>query len=289
MIDDLSNLDAIGQAQLVKAGQISALELVDAAIARIEALEPEVHALAAVDFEGARNRARERPQGPLGGIPFLVKDLIAYPGLRHAMGSRLFASNVATDPTPYSQRLDAAGLIVLGKTTTSEFGLLGSTETLLEGVTRNPWDLTRSAGGSSGGSAAAVASRMVPIAHASDGGGSIRIPAAMNGVFGFKPGATRSRSSGAGRHASNFLSTIVSAGALRDSALLLALTERTDQADQPVGFVAEPLKTRLRIGVYKETLFGKLPSDAIRSAPRINGGSLPSTRARSGRDVSAAD
>ena len=106
----------------MKAGQISALELVDAAIALIEALEPEVHALAAVDFEGARNRARELPQGPLGGIPFLVKDLIAYPGLRHPMGSRLFASNVATDPTPYSQRLDAAGLIVLGKTTSGNYG-----------------------------------------------------------------------------------------------------------------------------------------------------------------------
>ena len=265
MIDDLSNLDAIGQAQLVKAGQISALELVDAAIARIEALEPEVHALAAVDFEGARNRARERPQGPLGGIPFLVKDLIAYPGLRHAMGSRLFASNVATDPTPYSQRLDAAGLIVLGKTTTSEFGLLGSTETLLEGVTRNPWDLTRSAGGSSGGSAAAVASRMVPIAHASDGGGSIRIPAAMNGVFGFKPGARRIVPAAPADMHGLLVDHCVS-WSVRDSALLLALTERTDQADQPVGFVAEPVKTRLRIGVYKETLFGKLPSDAIRSA-----------------------
>jgi amidase len=132
MIDDLSNLDGIAQAQLVKTGEVTALELVDAAIARIGAIEPEVHALAGVNFEAARKRARECPQGPLGGVPFLVKDLIAYPGLRHSMGSRLFAGNIATQPTPYSQRLDAAGVIVLGKTTTSEFGLLGSTETLLE-------------------------------------------------------------------------------------------------------------------------------------------------------------
>jgi Asp-tRNA(Asn)/Glu-tRNA(Gln) amidotransferase A subunit family amidase len=115
MIDDLSNLDGIAQAQLVKTGEVTALELVDAAIARIEAIEPKVHALAGVNFDAARKRARECPQGPLGGVPFLVKDLIAYPGLRHSMGSRLFAGNIATQPTPYSQRLDAAGVIVLGK------------------------------------------------------------------------------------------------------------------------------------------------------------------------------
>lgn len=187
MTQELFRLDATAQAELVRTGEVSALELLDATVARIEQLEPRVHALAAHDFDAARRRAALAPEGPLGGVPFLVKDLVAYPGLRHAMGARLFALNVPTEGSPYTERLDAAGLIVFGKTTVSELGLLGSTETRLEGVTRNPWDLARSAGGSSGGAAAAVASGMVPLAHASDGGGSIRGPAAMNGLFGFMP------------------------------------------------------------------------------------------------------
>jgi amidase len=265
MKDDLANLDAIAQADLVRTGEASALELVDAAIARIEAVEPCVYALAAVDFEAARCRARSHPQGPLGGVPFLVKDLIAYPGLRHSMGSRLFAGNVSSTPTPYSVRLDDAGLIVIGKTTTSEFGLLGSTETLLEGVTRNPWDPTRSAGGSSGGSAAAVASRMVPFAHASDGGGSIRIPAAMNGLFGFMPGAGRLVSTSPGNMHGLLIDHCVS-WSVRDSALLLSLTEQAAATVAPIGFVTGPSTRRLRIGVYAQTLMGDQPSGEIRSA-----------------------
>lgn len=265
MSNELANLDAIAQAQLVKTGQVSALELVDAAIARIEAVEPDLHALAAVDFEGARRRALSPPRGPLGGVPFLVKDVIVYPGLRHALGSRLFANNIASTPTPYSRRLDAAGLIVIGKTTTSEFGLLGSTETLLEGVTHNPWDPSRSAGGSSGGSAAAVASRMVPFAHASDGGGSIRIPAAMNGLFGFMPGAGRVVASSPGNLQGILIDHCVS-WSVRDSALLLSLTEQTGTGTPPTGFVTGPSKKRLRIGVYTRTLMGEQPSDPIQAA-----------------------
>ena len=263
--DELANLDAIAQADLVRTGEITALELVDAAIARIEAVEPHVHALTAVDFEAARRRARAQPRGPLGGVPFLVKDLVAYPGLRHSMGSRLFARNIASNPTPYSDRLDDAGLIVIGKTTTSEFGLLGSTETILEGVTRNPWDPSRSAGGSSGGSAAAVASRMVPVAHASDGGGSIRIPAAMNGLFGFMPGTGRVVATAPGNMHGLLIDHSVS-WSVRDSALLLSLTEHTGGPAPPIGFVTGPSTTRLRIGVYTRTLMGMQPSDAIRAA-----------------------
>lgn len=260
MTDTLANLDATAQAELVARGELSALELVDAAIARVEALEPELHALAATDFEAARDRAKAGLDGPLAGVPFLIKDLAAYPGLRHSMGSRLFAANVAREPTPYSRRVDAAGLVVLGKTRCSEFALLGSTETLLEGVTRNPWDPRRSATGSSGGSAAAVAAGMVPVAHASDGGGSIRIPAAANGLFGLKPGPARvAPTAEADMH--GLLIDHCLSWTVRDSALLLSLTSA-----EPFDFVAGPNPERLRIGVYTETLPGAEPAPEIAAA-----------------------
>lgn len=265
MTVDLDGLDAVGQAALVKAGELSALELVDAAIARIERLEPHVHALAGADFDQARRWARTQPSGALGGVPFLVKDLTPYPGLRYSMGSRLFAQHVASEPTPYTRRLDEAGLIVLAKTTTSELGLLGSTETLLEGITHNPWAPDRSAGGSSGGSAAAVACGMVPMAHASDGGGSIRIPASMNGVFGFKPSPGRLVQTVPDDMGGWIVDHCVSRS-VRDSAWLLASTERADHPAGPVGYIDGPTTQRLRIGVYTQTSMGDEPSPAIGQA-----------------------
>ncbi len=265
-MNDFSQLDAVAQAGLVARGEVSALELVESAIRRIEALEPKIHALASHDFAAARARAAQRPSGPLGGVPFLVKDLLMYPGQRCAMGSRLFRSNIANQGSPYTERLDAAGLITLGKSTTSEFGLLGSTETLLEGVTRNPWDLSRSATGSSGGAAAAVASGMVPVAHASDGGGSIRIPAAVCGLFGFLPGRGRLVSAGAAMPFDLLRDHCVSRS-VRDSALLLSLTEeRSGSAGPPVGYVERPLTRRLRIGFYSRTIMGEAPAPEVQEA-----------------------
>ena len=261
MTEELWRLDAITQAELVASGEVTALELVDAAISRIEATEPAVHALAGTDFERAREKARGKLSGPLAGVPFLVKDAAPYPGLRFSMGSRLFAGNVAREATEYSRRIDGAGLIVLGKSTTSELGLLGSTETLLEGVTHNPWDFSRSAGGSSGGAGAAVASGMVSVAHGSDGGGSIRIPASMNGVFGFKPGRGRLVSA-----APDDMGGLVSDHALSvsvaDSALLYSLTE----VDGAIGFVTDVDPKRLRIGWYDETVLGRKPTAEVRAA-----------------------
>ncbi|MDY7233144.1 amidase [Hyalangium rubrum] len=263
---DLSRLDAVAQASLVSRGELSALELVDAAIRRIEALEPSIHALASHDFTAARARAAQKPSGPLAGVPFLLKDLLPYPGQRCAMGSRLFRSNMAREGSPYTERLDAAGLITLGKSTTSEFGLLGSTETLLEGVTHNPWDLTRSATGSSGGAAAAVASGMVPLAHASDGGGSIRIPAAACGLFGFMPGRGRLVSTGQALPFDLLRDHCVSRS-VRDSALLLSLTEEVGgKAGPPVGYVDRPLARRLRIGFYSRTIMGDAPDPEVAKA-----------------------
>jgi amidase len=261
MTFDLSRLDATAQAELVARGELAAIDLVDAAIARIEAIEPRVHALASTAFEAARERAAQAPSGAFGGVPFLVKDLLPVPGQRCAMGSRLFRDNVARDRSPFTDRLDASGLVTLGKTTTSEFGLLGSTETLLEGVTRNPWDLGRSAAGSSGGSAAAVASGMVPMAHASDGGGSIRIPASVCGLFGLKPSRGRLVSTGQVDPSGLLIEHCVSRS-VRDSARLFSVLEDTS-ATAPVGFVAGPSRRRLRIGAYRTTLVGASPEPSV--------------------------
>ena len=192
---DLAWIDAMGQAALVQRGEMTALELVDAAIARIEALDPALNALASTDFERARAVAREPlPPGPLAGVPFLLKDLGAtLAGMPQTKGSRAFQHNVSVADTELARRHRAAGLIVLGKTSSPEFGNHSTTEPALFGPTRNPWDLGRTAGGSSGGSAAAVASGMVPAAHGNDGAGSIRIPASCCGLFGLKP--TRGRNS----------------------------------------------------------------------------------------------
>ncbi|HEX6245334.1 MAG TPA: amidase, partial [Polyangiales bacterium] len=222
MHEELFKLDGVAQAALVRTGQLSALELVDATIERIERLEPRIHALSSSSFDAARAKARGPLSGALAGVPFLIKDLLAYPDQPHRLGSRLFAQQRATQGSPFTQRLDEAGLITLGKSTTSEFGLLGSTESLLSGATRNPWQLERSAMGSSGGSAAAVACGMVPLAHASDGGGSIRIPASACGLFGFKPGPGRAVGTGVDDMGGLVIEHVLSRS-VRDSALLLSI------------------------------------------------------------------
>jgi amidase len=186
-------LDATALAAAIRAGEVSAVEAVDAAVARIEAVDPLVHAVVAERFDAARTEAAGAPgDGPFAGVPYLVKALGAQvTGLPTSRGSRLWADDVASTDSLAVARARAAGVIVLGMTNTPELGKNGSTEPLLHGPTRNPHDLSRSAGGSSGGSAAAVASGMVPIAHGNDGGGSLRIPAAACGLFGLKPSRGR--------------------------------------------------------------------------------------------------
>jgi amidase len=154
---EIARLDATAQAELVQRGELTAGELLAAAEERVRLLDPLLHTMATVDFDRART-ARPAP-GPFHGVPFLLKDTTPYPGLRWTFGTRLMRRNMAAPPTPFATRVDASGLVVIGKSTMSELGLLGSTETLAEGITHNPWDLSRSATGSSGGSAAAVAVR----------------------------------------------------------------------------------------------------------------------------------
>ncbi len=189
---DLAALDATGQAELVRRGELTALELVDAAIARVERLNPRLNAVVSTCFERARDRARGGPSGPFAGVPYLLKDLIVEEeGLPFTEGSVWLRDHVSGFTSTLVTRLRAAGLVVLGRTNTPEFGMAPTCEPVLHGPTRNPWDLTRSTSGSSGGSAAAVASGMVPMAHGNDLGGSLRFPASACGLFGFKP--TRGR------------------------------------------------------------------------------------------------
>ena len=186
-VDNPAALDAMAQAAMVREKQVTARELVDAAIGRIERLNPHINAVVTTCFERAREQAaRPRADGPFAGVPILVKDLTAFEGTRLTFGSACFRDYVAPYTHEVVRRLEQAGFIVLGKTNTPEFGILPTTEPRLHGPTRNPWHLAHSAGGSSGGAAAAVAAGMVPVAHASDGGGSIRIPASACGLFGMK-------------------------------------------------------------------------------------------------------
>jgi amidase len=192
---ELTWFDATAQAELVASGVCSPLELVDAAIARIEAVNPELNAVIHRRFERARAEAgAPPPAGPFSGVPVVVKDLGAsssgdpnHAGLRVARDAGVVADHDAAVVV----RLRRAGFVVVGRTNTPELGTTVTTEPLAYGPTRNPWDPARSAGGSSGGSAAAVASGMVAVAHATDGGGSIRIPAANCGLVGLKPSRGR--------------------------------------------------------------------------------------------------
>ncbi len=191
--DDYDQHDAVGLAALIARREISAEEVVEAAIARIEAANPALNAVIHPMFdEGRAALARGLPEGPLAGVPYLLKDLyMLYAGVPTRNGCGLFADHVADHDSTLTERLKAAGLVILGKTNTPEFGISAGTEPATFGATKNPWNTEHSAGGSSGGAAAAVAAGMVPAAHATDGGGSIRIPASCCGLFGLKP--TRAR------------------------------------------------------------------------------------------------
>jgi amidase len=193
--EDLARLDATAQAELVRNGEASPRELVEAAIERAERLNPELNAIIHPLYEqGAQAADRDLPDGPFRGVPFLFKDLGAgLAGQPLHMGVRALKEadfHLPVD-TFLGQRFRDAGLVTIGKTNTPELGILPTTEPDIYGATHNPWDLGRSPGGSSGGSAAAVAAGIVPIAHANDGGGSIRIPASCCGLVGLKPSRGR--------------------------------------------------------------------------------------------------
>ncbi|MDB5493337.1 MAG: 6-aminohexanoate-cyclic-dimer hydrolase, partial [Phenylobacterium sp.] len=262
--------DATQTAAMIRRGEVSAAEVVQAAIARAEALQPVLNFIVNSDFDRAIAKAKTgSPAGPFGGVPFLIKDLEDYAGLPTRAGSRSGSLRPpATSQTPYISAFDRAGLVILGKSATPEFGFLPTTEPLATGATHNPWDLTRSSGGSSGGAAAAVASGVVPVAQASDGGGSIRIPASNCGLFGLKPSRGRMIGTRDETKISDLSARHVLSRSVRDSAALFALTEDAAAGARyaPVGLVTAPSKRRLRIGLLMENGMGHSPSPEVFAA-----------------------
>ncbi len=222
--------DAMGLAELVRKGAVHPRELLEEAIRRIEAANPRLNAVVVKLYDAARKVAEAPPQGPLSGVPFLLKDLhAAVAGAPLSQGNRRLTTLERDYEDELVRRYRSAGLVIVGKTNTPEFGLAPVTEPKAFGPTRNPYDLTRTAGGSSGGSAAAVAARLTPAAHASDGGGSIRIPASCCALVGLKP--TRGRTPSGPVEGENWRGFSVAHAltrSVRDSAALLDATLGAD-------------------------------------------------------------
>ncbi len=225
--DEYNRYDATGLARLIASREVTAAEVTEAAITAIESLNPDLNAVITPMFDLARGSASAGlPEGPLNGVPYLLKDLNTWVADAPATnGCRAFRDFVPTRDSVLVSRLRAAGLVILGKTNTPEFGLSICTSPALFGPTPNPFDSQRSAGGSSGGSACAVAAGMVPAAHATDSGGSIRIPASNCGLFGLKPSRARvPLGNDAAEGLAGFSSVHAVSHSVRDSALLLELT-----------------------------------------------------------------
>lgn len=262
--------DATETAALIKAGKASASEVARASIDGALRLQPKLNFLVASDFDRALARAEAGgPSGPFAGVPFLVKDLDDYIGAPTRVGSRAFlGAPVATRQDALVDAYVASGVNVIGKSSTPEAGFLPTTEPWAFGPTRNPWDPARSAGGSSGGAAVAVAAGVVPIAHASDGGGSIRIPASCCGLFGLKPSRGRMIGARGETKISDISVNHVLTRSVRDSAAMFAATEdRGPGARLPaVGLVTAPVKRQLRVGLVIDGGAGKAPSPEVRAA-----------------------
>lgn len=266
MSNSILNLDATAQAALIQKKEISPLELVDLSIAAIEKLNPHINAVITPMFEEARSVAQqELSDAPFKGVPILLKDGVAsYKGVRFSSGSGLFKNNIAKNDSELVKRYKAAGFIVLGKTNMPEFGLLPTTEPLAFGATKNPWDTTKTPGGSSGGSAAAVAARMVALAHGNDGGGSIRIPASCCGLFGLKPTRGRNPLGPLSSLVSGLVEEHVLTHSVRDSAAVLDITGQPDpysfyhapyQKSSYLKSLSQPIKP-LKIGFTVNKLSG---------------------------------
>ncbi|MCP4263233.1 MAG: amidase [Planctomycetes bacterium] len=261
-------LDATAQAELIRRKEIKPIELVEAAIERVEKLNPDLNLVITTLFDEAKSAAEEKNlNGPFAGIPFLMKDIGALlAGAPMSLGTALLKGYVPDHDSELTQRFKKAGLIIIGKTNTPEFGLMPTTEPRLFGPSRNPWNINKTTGGSSGASAAAVASRIVPMAHANDGGGSIRIPASCCGVFGLKP--TRARNP-LGPDFGDIMSGLVCEHAIclsvRDSAALLDATSGPDIGDPyyapaPARSFIEEVGAdpgRLKIAFSTETFTGR--------------------------------
>src|SRR5262245_25242371 len=280
----LVNYDALGLAELIRKKQISPLELVDDVIRRVERVNPKINAVLTklFDLEKARERAKNGVgDGPFAGVPVMLKNLTQYKDARIDFGSRLYAIHIAKSGnpiqvcSPLTDAMERSGMIITGVTSCPELGLIETTEPILYGATRNPWNTDYTAGGSSGGSAAVVAAGIVPLAHANDGGGSIRIPACQCGLFGLKPtrerelGNTRLRSMGI--ESLNIASDLCLSRSVRDTAAFLNLVENKDNPKlPPVGYISGPSKKRLKVALVLDSFQAKKPHPEVEKAIRAS-------------------
>ena len=273
--DEYAHFDATGLAALIRDRSISAAEVVEAAITVLERHNPAINAITFQAFDEARSAARRCGTGPFAGVPMLIKDLgLEVVGWPRTSGSRFTANVVDDSDDGLVQRYRASGAILLGRSASSEFGIVGNVETAAYGATRNPWHLDHIAGGSSGGAAAAVAAGIVPIAHASDGLGSIRIPAACCGLVGLKP--TRDRVPNLPDsidYALGFVCDHVVTRTVRDSAAMLDATGHPERASPyaspakagPYADEVDRQPGRLRIRWSCETLNGAKVDPEVRA------------------------
>jgi amidase len=280
---DYRRHDAVGLADLVARRDVSSAELLDVALARTAAVNPKLNAIVQLLEPLARRAiADEPPSGPFSGVPFLLKDVTTQlAGAATSGGSRVFAEVKAVDDSALVADYKRAGFVIFGKTNTPEFGLVGITEPDLWGATLNPWNLELTCGGSSGGSASSVAAGIVPAAQASDGGGSIRIPASCCGLFGFKPSRGRVSMSPGGEGWGGLTVLHALTRSVRDSAAILDASSRPETGDP---YWLAPPKTpfaddvgrdprALRIGLITTNMYGaaldKECETALRDAARL--------------------
>jgi len=264
-----ADLDATAIASMIRSGEMSAVEATDAAIKRSEAANPQIGFMVNDTYELARARARTKLSGPFAGVPYLIKDLNGVTGAITRQGSRATAGlPPATDQSIYIDATFATGIVCIGKSAAPEGGYLPTTEPLGFAPTRNPWNTGYSTAGSSGGAAAAVAAGVVPMAHANDGGGSIRFPAANCGLVGLKPSRGRLVDETPGAKPLDIAVQGVVSHTVRDTAGMFAATERTGGGAvfPAVGLVTGKAAKRLKVGVLTKGFAGFEADTEVASA-----------------------
>jgi amidase len=249
--DELIDYDALGLALLIRKGELKPEELIDIVERRIGALDPVINCITTLTLDRARKRATKIDKNSLfAGVPILIKDMIDVGGVRRTDGSRMQLTNVPAKNVAYIDGVESAGLNIIGMTNVPEFAQMGVvTNNTAFGLSRNPWDLTKSTLGSSGGAAAAVASGILPLVHGTDGGGSNRLPASACGIFGMKPSYGRMLVGEADGKHGPFKTNQAMSRTVRDSAALFSATEdKSGKLHKPVGLITGPSTKRLRIG-----------------------------------------